>query len=130
MVRNTESADQLYASLANEEYRFRPTWKLTTLEEWRAYQKAEAVMWEFVQLLMYFDVRIRMPSLGCPQATLPNPAYFFLRDTVMNILLDKCELVLMDGEWIRTSPGGEHGRALGPRPRKKKSFWNLFRKKR
>lgn len=130
MAEDKEPTRRAYASLANEVYRFPPSWELTTPQEWQAYQKAEAIMWEFVQVMMYFDTRVRTPSKEWPQATLPSQVYYFLRDTAMKILLNRCELILVDGDWIHNKLAGEYERALGPRPRrrKKKGSWGLLKR--
>ena len=130
MAKDKESASQEHSSLANETYRTPPSCKLATLEEWQAYQKAEVIMWEFVEMLMHFNVMGRPLSPKHWRGLIPNRVYYFLRDTVMKILLNRCELTLIDGDWMRDKPSDELEKALGsvPRQRKKRRFWDLFKK--
>lgn len=135
-MKNVDSAEDKHSPVTEyRQYRFPPTSAIRSRKEERAYRKAEVIMGEFVDFMMYFNIGVKIPGAqsGSSFAPIPNPMYYRLRDTVMDILLDKCRVVFVDGEWIRIKTVDEYKKAFGPRPRacieRRPRFWGaLWRK--
>jgi len=119
MIKNLDSAVDIHPIRECRQYRFPPTSALKSRKEEQAYRKAEVIMGEFVDVMLYFNARVEGPgaTLRSSFAPLPDRVYYHLRDTVVDILLDKCRMVLVDGEWIRVKTEDEYENAFGPRPR-------------
>jgi len=118
MTKNLNSVVDMYPVIKPQLYRFPPTSALKSRKEEQAYKKAEVIMGEFVDMLMCFNARVEIPGVTSRSsfAPLPNTVYYHLRDTVIDILLDKCRMVLVDGEWLRVKTTEEYEHLFGPRP--------------